>query len=165
MSRVECDITIPAPWGGDKEVKCGTSYGMDSLYYCRPCVVYYEYRYPHGWYYYAGDICDHGMYTGGIGYDHMCGYCEEGLTSKTHCIEYGCEYFEWTREPNQWKTIHVRNTVRDSVAKRIMQLRKVLLDIQKGAGTTGFLHTPAIREEWHRLIRVNSDRYVHGVEE
>jgi len=165
MSRVECDITIPAPWGGGKEAACGTSYGGGSLYYCDPCNNYYKGRYPQGWNYYAGDTCDHGTYVGGIGIDWTCGYCEDGLTSKTSCSEEGCEYFEWTREPNQWKTIHIRNTVRDSVAKRIMQLRKMVFDIQKTTSITGLIHNPEMRVEWHRLIRVNSDRYVHGVGE
>tara|TARA_Y100000310_G_C20440476_1_gene695860 strand:+ start:120 stop:629 length:510 start_codon:yes stop_codon:yes gene_type:complete len=167
MSRVECELTIPAPWGGDKETKCGTSYGTGSLYYCDPCNDYYKRLYPQGWHYYAGDVCDHGTYVGGVGVDWMCGYCEDGLTSKTYCTEEGCpdEYFEWTRYPNQWKTIHVPNPARDSAAKQIMQLRKMVFDIQKSTGTTELLHNPSVRAEWHRLIRVNSDRYVHGVEE
>jgi hypothetical protein len=34
--------------------------------------------YPQGWQYYPGDVCPHGMYTGGSGIDRMCGYCESG---------------------------------------------------------------------------------------
>lgn len=34
--------------------------------------------YPQGWASYPGDMCPHGMYTGGCGIDWMCGYCESG---------------------------------------------------------------------------------------
>jgi len=37
-----------------------------------------EIEYPQGWRGYPGDICRHGMYTGGSGVDWMCGPCEMG---------------------------------------------------------------------------------------
>jgi hypothetical protein len=38
----------------------------------------YREEYPQGWQSYPGDICPHGRYVGGVGIDHMCGFCEMG---------------------------------------------------------------------------------------
>jgi hypothetical protein len=45
---------------------------------CDACLAKAEQRYPQGWSYYPGDVCKHGMYTGGTGIDWMCGPCEMG---------------------------------------------------------------------------------------
>ena len=44
--------------------------------YCNNCREWWSYCYPQGWSYYAGDICEHGVYTGGCGIDWMCFRCE-----------------------------------------------------------------------------------------
>lgn len=44
--------------------------------YCDNCRTWLEPIYPQGWDYYAGDICEHGAYTGGCGADYMCMACE-----------------------------------------------------------------------------------------
>ena len=45
---------------------------------CEGAYKAYTRKYPQGWRYYAGDVCPHGMYTGGCGADVMCGPCESG---------------------------------------------------------------------------------------
>ena len=45
---------------------------------CEHCGPLYEKVYPQGWAYYPGDVCKHGTYVGGSGYDLMCGPCELG---------------------------------------------------------------------------------------
>lgn len=34
--------------------------------------------YPQGWRHYPGDVCPHGKYVGGVGWDRMCQRCELG---------------------------------------------------------------------------------------
>lgn len=46
--------------------------------YCDGHEALYEIEYPQGWSHYPGDICPHGMYTGGSGVDLMCIRCELG---------------------------------------------------------------------------------------
>jgi hypothetical protein len=45
---------------------------------CEECHPLYEVVYPQGWSYYPGDRCEHGVYVGGVGVDHMCHACEMG---------------------------------------------------------------------------------------
>ncbi len=47
---------------------------------CEHCAPLYELRYPQGWSYYPGDVCEHGTYTGGSGIDYMCHPCEMGYS-------------------------------------------------------------------------------------
>lgn len=58
-------------------VNCG-SYSSGEKMLCADHQAKYEAMYPQGWRGYPGDICRHGMYTGGSGADLMCGYCESG---------------------------------------------------------------------------------------
>lgn len=45
---------------------------------CDECEDELKARYPQGWHYYPGDVCPHGVYTGGVGIDLMCPVCELG---------------------------------------------------------------------------------------
>lgn len=64
-----------AHWGSP--VQCGKFiYGGAVL--CDDCTEKYREQYPQGWRYYPGDLCPHGVYTGGCGVDWMCGRCESG---------------------------------------------------------------------------------------
>lgn len=45
---------------------------------CEGHEIMYREEYPQGWQSYPGDICPHGRYVGGVGIDHMCGFCEMG---------------------------------------------------------------------------------------
>lgn len=45
---------------------------------CEKCLAKYQKQYPQGWRYYPGDVCRHGVYTGGCGVDRMCPRCESG---------------------------------------------------------------------------------------
>lgn len=60
----------------DMVTQCGRWRGGTVL--CDACLAKAELRYPQGWSYYPGDVCKHGMYTGGSGIDWMCGPCEMG---------------------------------------------------------------------------------------
>ena len=46
--------------------------------FCEKHLNEFKAEYPQGWNYYPGDVCKHGMYTGGCGVDWMCGPCEMG---------------------------------------------------------------------------------------
>lgn len=60
-----------------RDIMCGDRF-WGSLQYCSYHERAYELWYPQGWNYYPGDVCPHGMYTGGSGIDWMCGPCEMG---------------------------------------------------------------------------------------
>lgn len=45
---------------------------------CAKCEPFYELLFPQGWSYYPGDVCEHGVYVGGVGADYMCLPCEMG---------------------------------------------------------------------------------------
>lgn len=45
---------------------------------CDNCEKELQKRYPQGWMYYPGDVCEHNRYTGGCGIDWMCQECEDG---------------------------------------------------------------------------------------
>jgi len=60
----------------DTKRKCGVPQGVGGYEFCDPCYKKNEEAYPQGWSYYPGDICEHGVYTGGCGIDWMCGQCE-----------------------------------------------------------------------------------------
>ena len=57
-------------------IPCGEWH--DGNVYCKPHYEWYNKLYPQGWRSYPGDVCRHGMYTGGSGIDWMCGQCEMG---------------------------------------------------------------------------------------
>ncbi len=76
--------TEELPDGTDKDhyteerpIYCG-NWHMGSLVLCDSCEAKAEKYYPQGWNYYPGDVCPHGMYTGGCGIDLMCHQCETG---------------------------------------------------------------------------------------
>jgi hypothetical protein len=58
-------------------VPCG-EWWNGGIALCEPHEKLYYEQYPQGWRSYPGDICPHGMYTGGVGVDRMCGACEMG---------------------------------------------------------------------------------------
>ena len=61
--------------GEEINVPCGTYYaGNKEL--CDRCDAAARRRFPQGWRYYPGDVCEHGTYVGGCGADLMCGACE-----------------------------------------------------------------------------------------
>jgi len=62
--------------GNEMVTQCGEWRSRTIL--CKACLATAELRYPQGWSYYPGDVCKHGMYTGGSGIDWMCGPCEMG---------------------------------------------------------------------------------------
>lgn len=57
---------------------CGEMYG-GTYRFCDSCFKQNEKLYPQGWSAYPGDVCRHGVYTGGCGVDYMCGQCEDGV--------------------------------------------------------------------------------------
>ena len=58
-------------------VRCGHfNSAQGGTVLCDECEAEAKQRYPQGWRYYPGDICDHGRYTGGCGIDWMCQECE-----------------------------------------------------------------------------------------
>lgn len=59
---------------GTLKKKCGGFWGRKLL--CDTCERKAEKQYPQGWRYYPGDVCKHGVYTGGSGIDWICGRCE-----------------------------------------------------------------------------------------
>lgn len=75
----ECARTIPAWWGGEEvKIECGRWHrGQEVL--CPRCLRIAKLTYPQGWSYYPGDRCEHGVYVGGCGVDHMCARCEYGV--------------------------------------------------------------------------------------
>ena len=61
----------------ERPVYCGdTRHGERQ--YCDECMKELNEMYPQGWDYYPGDTCEHGVYVGGCGIDHMCHRCEMG---------------------------------------------------------------------------------------
>ena len=62
-----------------RTVMCG-EYDAGGKVLCDVCLPVYEKLYPQGWSHYPGDVCVHGVYTGGCGVDWMCGHCEMGET-------------------------------------------------------------------------------------
>jgi len=137
-----CLTVIPAPWGADVMVKCGTTYATH-YNYCKPCLERYEETYPQGWRYYAGDVCVHGTYTGGVGVDWMCGACEGGFTEKVLCEEPDCDAYEWGNYEERFRLYHAPNTeARNAVAKTVRELRTVVLK----EGVSNGLHHPSVRK-------------------
>jgi len=59
-------------------VYCGDRY-FGRLAHCDRCEAELVKRYPQGWRDYPGDTCIHGERVGGMGIDHMCQNCENGL--------------------------------------------------------------------------------------
>lgn len=58
-------------------VPCGDWFNGGEVF-CRDHEKLFQEEYPQGWRSYPGDICPHGMYTGGSGIDWMCHQCEMG---------------------------------------------------------------------------------------
>lgn len=56
-------------------VKCG-DWARGEVQLCERCTRIAHLEYPQGWYYYPGDVCPHGRYTGGCGVDIICPNCE-----------------------------------------------------------------------------------------
>jgi hypothetical protein len=75
MAKIGCKAKVNVY--RDAFVPCGNWYGGEQQL-CEKCVRRAEREYPQGWRYYPGDVCRHGVYTGGIGVDRMCGRCEIG---------------------------------------------------------------------------------------
>ncbi|MHC4752305.1 MAG: hypothetical protein ACYTFW_20825 [Planctomycetota bacterium] len=59
------------------EQDCGRWWGGERVF-CDDCQSHYLTLYPQGWRGYPGDVCQHGMYVGGCGVDHICPACEGG---------------------------------------------------------------------------------------
>ena len=76
MSYVNCDEIIHEYENGMTQ-KCGESNGWE-LMFCKFCEKQNEEKFPQGWTFYPGDVCEHGNYVGGCGADYMCGQCESG---------------------------------------------------------------------------------------
>lgn len=78
---IECGNTAVADYrrsdGSPIEVRCG-AYHCGTKVLCEPCEAEAVRRYPQGWAYYPGDVCQHGAYVGGSGPDFLCGPCENG---------------------------------------------------------------------------------------
>jgi hypothetical protein len=72
-------LTLRALWSCEN---CDTSGGIRDSMGIDVCGCWWGSRlnrqYPQGWSYYPGDICRHGIYTGGCGRDLMCWSCEMG---------------------------------------------------------------------------------------
>lgn len=64
--------------GSPIEVECGRWWGGERVY-CTNCEDRLAELYPQGWVGYPGDVCQHGVYVGGCGIDHICPACEDGL--------------------------------------------------------------------------------------
>ncbi|MHA2046157.1 MAG: hypothetical protein ACW99G_15300 [Candidatus Thorarchaeota archaeon] len=64
--------------GTEIQVDCGKWYAGQREF-CSDCVQEYLDKYPQGWRYYPGDVCQHGTYVGGCGVDHLCMACELDL--------------------------------------------------------------------------------------
>jgi len=77
MSKIGCGMVIEPKLRNRSRKKCG-DYGVQGKMLCPECMRNAEERYPQGWSYYPGDVCKHGVYTGGCGIDYMCGKCEMG---------------------------------------------------------------------------------------
>ena len=61
----------------DTPIPCGEWYD-GGIVLCDKHEAQAKARYPQGWRAYPGDICPHGVGTGGSGIDWMCGPCEMG---------------------------------------------------------------------------------------
>ena len=59
-------------------VYCGSTDSHGGTVMCAECEAQAKKDYPQGWKYYPGDVCVHGVYTGGCGIDWMCQLCENG---------------------------------------------------------------------------------------
>jgi hypothetical protein len=79
MKKIGCGQEIETYTPGGRQIwhKCGEFYGGRTDL-CDDCNELAEALYPQGWTGYPGDICPHGVYTGGCGADYMCGACEAG---------------------------------------------------------------------------------------
>lgn len=80
-STTECQNPVSTPGYRPTKVACGTWWGGRQLI-CDDCIEKYEVLYPQGWRGYPGDVCKHGVYVGGCGYDYMCFQCEMGDDEK-----------------------------------------------------------------------------------
>ena len=59
-------------------VICGDHVAGKGVVFCDDHELELAKRYPQGWVDHPGDVCKHGKYLGGSGYDKMCQYCEDG---------------------------------------------------------------------------------------
>jgi hypothetical protein len=66
-------------YGDPYPVRCGSfNSSRGGTVMCDACEEQAETDHPQGWRYYPGDVCKHGVYTGGSGIDWMCQACEDG---------------------------------------------------------------------------------------
>lgn len=82
MARCNEQVTLGVRRLGSTPVygRCGDTGHYGSKVHCSACETQLQVRYPQGWRFYPGDVCEHGAYVGGCGADHICGYCEEGVS-------------------------------------------------------------------------------------
>jgi uncharacterized protein YlaI len=62
--------------------RCGQTSTYGTPAYCEECEDRLHAKYPQGWRYVPGDICEHGQYVGDAhGPDYLCGECESNLAA------------------------------------------------------------------------------------
>jgi hypothetical protein len=77
IPMIGCGVEIKRTTPGGRKIsyKCGTFVGGRKVL-CERCERVAEREYPQGWRGYPGDVCEHGVYVGGCGVDHICPRCE-----------------------------------------------------------------------------------------
>jgi len=107
-------------------IMCGDSAPGHGPVFCEEHEAEMVKRYPQGWSYYPGDICPHGMYTGGSGIDWMCGPCEMGEVEPFMMRRYrmfwtlgdsapmdmNCQMYAWDEQPADFDAFWQRITAR-----------------------------------------------------